>query len=229
MSTARGSSSSSSRSSSSLLSPSPTLHSSGRRREVMSGADQTSLATGSDSLASDLVTFTIGSRIRREVTLLIKETQHFRNGIRVLGVGDSLLNAGGWGRALTQKLNFQFEMATRFSSSSSHLPVEGLKTAATEVVEQVVEQRKILLFLDAYDVIVADPSEEKILKRFDGLRKQYPQCEVFFNAEFWCPLNCAGVGGAAAGGKKGYTVRSELANSSNFDRYPYLNSGVFIG
>ncbi|CAD7937354.1 unnamed protein product [Amoebophrya sp. A25] len=265
----------------------------------------------------DLIAFSIGSRVRREVGLLIDETCGWHNGIRVLGVGDELLNAGGWGRALTQKLNYQYEMSVRYSTPvgapterqeetstgsggsssrpstssprafrnstsratdrsldvarnlapSSEIMTEVLTTLAngnanghnplqnygqSQSLPQLVDsttvaheekrylslsvvQKKVLLFLDAYDVIITDRSvEQGIVERFDSLRGRFPQCEIFFNPEFWCPLNCAGTGGAATN-SHGYAVSIYEAAKAGpgkehiFDRYAFLNSGVFIG
>ncbi|CAD7942090.1 unnamed protein product [Amoebophrya sp. A120] len=210
----------------------------------MSASESSSPSAGATLRATqpeDLVAFTIGSRVRREVNLLIEEIDQWRNGIRVLGVGDALLNSGGWGRALTQKLHYQYEMAVRFSSSASSSATEEVSPGAPssspiklqggEAKSQngaASTGRKVLMFLDAYDVIVPDPSEEKILARFDELRRKYPHCEVFFNAEFWCPANCAGAGGAATSAR-GFTYRNDAGDVNKWDRLPFLNSGVFIG
>lgn len=161
-------------------------------------------------MPADLVAFTTASRLRREVEWLLRDTQSagFSNGLRIVGVGDQGLNALGWGSALTVKLAQQYELARSLtaprkltngprSTTSNVDPLVGPRPTVGSLDEK---NRTVILFLDAYDLMIAG-TEEQIVEKFFALRKKYPHCELFFNAEYWCPRNCAGADGYYATSK----------------------------
>jgi hypothetical protein len=90
-----------------------------------------------------------------------------------------------------------------------------------DYITEHVDDDDVVLFVDAYDVIVVAKPDE-ILEVYRELQKEYPGKQVFFNGESLCYPEGPWCDAERPAG----FVKDKLDQPV---RYPFLNSGAFIG
>ncbi|CAD7963590.1 unnamed protein product [Amoebophrya sp. A25] len=153
------------------------------------------LAATEDVAGEHLHVYTIGTRMNPLLFYLQHSGEMHNIAVLPRGMGDPILQK--WSRrALQQKLVYHMDEAVKS------------------------KDRTILLFVDAYDVLL-EAGKTAILERFRNLQKKAPSCKIFFSAE----ENC---GSACEAKYLGAYANSPTLNSTS-KRGKYLCSGGFIG